>query len=67
LGMIGVKRCKEGPPAPEELDGAAHATEAAGKRVPLYVGAESHLPYEYAPTVSSCHRAFRLSGTGNGG
>ena len=67
MGMMGVKRWKKRPPAPEVFDGVPTATEAADKRVLLYVGASDHLPNEYAPAVPGWHRTFRLCVAGNGG
>jgi hypothetical protein len=45
----GEEREEEKPPDPEPFDGAPPATQAADKRMPLYVGADDHLANEYAP------------------
>lgn len=67
MGKIGRRRREKRPPGPEAFDGTPSATGAAGKRKPLYVGADDHLADEYAPAVPGCHRAFRLLAAGNGG
>ena len=61
------ERGKEVPPDPEPFDGAPPVSQAAEKRVPLYVGADDHRATEYAPCSPSRHRAFRLFAVGNGG
>ena len=69
-GLLGKKdgrRGKERPPGPEAFDSAPPATGAADKRMPLYVGVDDHLAYEYARVLPRCHRTFRLWGAGNGG
>jgi hypothetical protein len=66
-GVKGEERGKEEPPDPEPFDGAPPATEAADKRMPLYVGADDHLANEYAPLSPGCHRTYRLLAAGNGG